>query len=101
MQTKNPIFDDIAEMMTGAAGAMASAGEEMRSVIRSRADRMVMDMDLVSREEFDLVKEMAARALSENEKLREEITTMKKATTSTSKRKKPTAPGPRKTSGVK
>ncbi len=101
MQTKNPIFDDLAEMMTGAAGAVASAGEEMRTVIRSRADRMIVDMDLVSREEFDLVKEMAARALSESDKLREEIAALKQVATSKPKAKKPAARRPRKTSGVK
>jgi len=92
MQTKNPIFDDIAEMMTGAAGAVASAGEEMRAVVRSRVDRMIADMDLVTREEFDLVKEMAAKALSENEVLREQIAALKVAPAKKPARRKTTKP---------
>jgi len=88
MQTKNPIFDDLAQIMTGAAGAVASAGEEVRGLARSRMDRLLVEMDLVSREEFELVKEMAAQALSENKALRAELKALKTAK-------------PRKSSGVK
>ncbi len=87
MQTKNPIFDDIAQIMGGAAGAMASAGEEMRSVLRSRTDQMIAEMDLVGREEFELVKEMAAKSLAENERLQEEIAALQSAAKKTSPRK--------------
>ncbi|MCF6293408.1 MAG: accessory factor UbiK family protein [Robiginitomaculum sp.] len=78
MQTKNPIFDDLAEIMTGAAGLVAGAGEEVRTVIRSRTDRLVADMDLVSREEFELVKAMVVKALAENEALRKQIAALSK-----------------------
>ncbi|MBL4616836.1 MAG: accessory factor UbiK family protein [Robiginitomaculum sp.] len=86
MQTKNPIFDDLAEIMTGAAGIVAGAGEEVRTVIRSRADRLVADMDLVSREEFELVKAMAVKALAENEALRQQIAAMNKPKKKTTKK---------------
>ena len=95
MQTKNPIFDDLAEIMTGAAGIVAGAGEEVRTVIRSRTDRLVADMDLVSREEFELVKTMAVKALAENEVLRKQIAAMNKP------KKKPTKKPTSKLGGVK
>ncbi|VAV88569.1 hypothetical protein MNBD_ALPHA06-1037 [hydrothermal vent metagenome] len=96
MQTKNPIFDDLAELMTGAAGVVASAGEEVKAVARSKMDRLVADMDLVSREEFELVKDMAAKALAENQVLRQQIAALKPA-----QAKKPKARKSTKTSGVK
>jgi len=77
MQTKNPIFDDLAQIMTGAAGAVASAGEEVRGLARSRMDRFIVEMDMVSRDEFELVKEMAVQALAENKALRAELKTLK------------------------
>ncbi len=93
MQTKNPIFDDLAEMMTGAAGVVASAGEEVRAVARSRVDRLIADMDLVSREEFELVKDMAKKALADNQMLREEIEKMKSDSSSKPAPKKTTRKG--------
>lgn len=96
MQTKNPIFDDLAEMMTGAAGVVASAGEEVKAVARSRVDRIIADMDLVSREEFELVKDMAIQARAENESLRQQI-----AALTAKSAKKPKAKKTTKTSGVK
>lgn len=98
MQTKNPIFDDLAGIMTGAAGLVAGAGEEVRTVIRSRTDRLVADMDLVSREEFELVKAMAVKALAENEALRQQIASMSKPKKKTAK--KPASKSGNKSSGV-
>jgi len=95
MQTKNPIFDDIAGVMTGAAGIMAGASEEVRTALRARTDKLIADMDLVGREEFDLVKEMAGKALLENQALREEITALKLTMQKTKKIRT------RKTGGVK
>ena len=56
MQTRNPLLNDFADLMTDAFGAAQAMGEEARAVFRARADRMIADMDLVSREEFDAVK---------------------------------------------
>ncbi len=95
MQTKNPIFDDIAGVMTGAAGIVAGAGEEVRTVLRARTERLIADMDLVSREEFDLVKEMASKAVLENQALRKEIAELKQAI------QKPKPRKTRKTSSTK
>lgn len=89
MQTKNPLFDDIAEMMTSAAGALASAGEEVRTMARSRMDRVVSDMDLVSREEFEVVRDMAVAAREEVAQLKKELAALKKAKAAPARKTKP------------
>jgi len=73
MQTQNTVFDDLAKLMTGALGMAQGVGDEARSFVRAQADRIVADMDLVSREEFDAVKDMAAAARAEAEALRDRL----------------------------
>ncbi len=61
MQTRNPILDEIAKMTTGAMGLAQAAGEEAKTAWRAQADRLVAEMDLVRRDEFDVLKaEIAA-----------------------------------------
>ncbi len=69
MQTRNPLLNDFAELMTDAFGAAQAVGEEARTAMRAQADRFIADMDLVSREEFDVVKAALATARSEIETL--------------------------------
>ena len=69
MQTENRFFDGMARLFTDAAGAAQAFRSEMESVIRSRFERLISDLDLVQREEFEAVKAMAAKARAENEKL--------------------------------
>jgi BMFP domain-containing protein YqiC len=73
MQTDNPVFDGIAKVMTEAAGAADGVRREAETVVKSQVQRLVADMDMVPREEFEAVKEMAANARQENESLRLEI----------------------------
>lgn len=68
-QTTNRIFDDLARLMTDAAGAAQGVGREMQSLMRSQAERILRDMDVVQREEFEAVKAMAEKARAENERL--------------------------------
>ena len=70
-------LDDLARLMTDAAGVAQGARREVETVMRSQAERFAQNLDLVSREEFDAVKEMAARARSENESLRTELEALK------------------------
>lgn len=70
MQTKSPAFDDIANLMTNAFGAAKGVGDEVRAAARARTDKLIADMDLVSRDEFEAVKMMASSA-------QEEITELK------------------------
>lgn len=82
MQTRNPILDEFAKLTTGAMGLAQAAGEEARTAMRAQADRVVADLDLVRRDEFDALKaEIAA--------LRAEIAALKSAAPSASGQKKP------------
>jgi BMFP domain-containing protein YqiC len=70
MQSENRIFDDLAKMINGIAGTVAGAGREAEAAMRERAKEFVGRMDFVSREEFEAVKEMAAKARAEAEALK-------------------------------
>jgi BMFP domain-containing protein YqiC len=69
MQTDNRILDGMARFFTNAAGAAQAFKSEMETMMKSRIERMIADLDFVPREEFDAVKAMAAKARTENEKL--------------------------------
>jgi BMFP domain-containing protein YqiC len=72
MQTQNPILDEIAKLTTAAMGLAQAAGDEAKAAFRSQTDRMVAELDLVRRDEYDALKaEIAA--------LRAEIDALKAA----------------------
>lgn len=73
MQSDNRILDDLARVATGALGTLQSARKDLRTLIRQQIERLLNDMDLVSRDEFETVKAMAAKARKENEALGESI----------------------------
>ena len=77
MQTQGPIFDQMAKLMTEAAGAADGVRREAETVMRSQLQRLLSDMELVTREEFEAVKEMAAIARDENEALKAELAELK------------------------
>ena len=77
MQSNNKLFDDMAKLATGAAGALHSVKGEMEQSFRAWLDRQLATMDLVTREEFDVVKDMAVAAREENEALKQEIEALK------------------------
>jgi BMFP domain-containing protein YqiC len=66
----NRIFDDFARLMTDAAGAAKGVRKEVETAFQSQAERFLNSMDVVKREEFEAVREMAARARDENEALK-------------------------------
>ena len=68
-QTSNRFFDDLSRLMTDAAGLADGAKREAQTFARSQLERVMAGMDLVSRDEFEAVREMAAKARDENEKL--------------------------------
>lgn len=68
-QTTNRVFDDIAKLMTDAAGAAQGVKREIETVMRSQGERILRDMDVVSREEFEVVKALGEKARAENERL--------------------------------
>ncbi len=73
MQTQSSVFDDLARLMTGAMGMAQGMSEEAKSFMRAQADRFVAEMDLVGRDEFEAVKQMAAEARAEAEELRARV----------------------------
>ena len=70
MQTENPIFDHLAKAMTEAAGAADGVRREAETVFKSQMQRFIADSDLVPREEFETVRDMAVKAREENEALK-------------------------------
>ncbi len=69
-QTQNRVFDEIARLFTNAAGAAQGVRQEVETLVRSQAERLVADLDLVSREDFEVVRDMARLAREENEALK-------------------------------
>jgi BMFP domain-containing protein YqiC len=78
MQTQNRIFEDIARLANGAAGLASGFREEIETLVKHRLDRLLSDMDLVTREEFDAVKEMAANARAEQDTLAKKLAALEK-----------------------
>ena len=72
-QTNNRFFDEIGRLMNDAAGAAQGVKREVDTVVRNQAERILRDLDLVKREEFDAVKDMARLAREENEALKTRI----------------------------
>ncbi len=77
-QTNNRLLDELARVMTDAAGAAQGLKREAEGVFRNRAERVLRDLDVVQREEFEAVKAMAERARSENERLEAKIVALEK-----------------------
>jgi BMFP domain-containing protein YqiC len=72
-QTSNRFFDEIGRLMNDAAGAAQGVKREVDTVVRNQAERILRDLDIVKREEFEAVKDMARLAREENEALKARI----------------------------
>lgn len=102
MQSQKRIFDDIAKVAGGALVALGSVKQEIESLVRQRMDRFMADHDLVTREEFEAVKEMASQARVEQERLSEKISKLEaKLSSSQSSKPKRKAPTRKKTAPTK
>lgn len=73
MQSENPLFADLAKLINSAAGTMAGMGREARDAARERFRQQLGGLDFVDRDEFDAVKDMAAKSREENEALKARI----------------------------
>jgi BMFP domain-containing protein YqiC len=73
MQTDNPLLDDLARVASGALGALTGMRGEIEARIRDQLERVLARMDMVTREEFDAVRAMAAKARAEQDRLLERI----------------------------
>ena len=69
MPPSNRLFDDFARLMTDAAGAAQGVRREAETVIRAQAERLIRDMDIASREELDVLRDMVATLRTQNEAL--------------------------------
>ena len=67
MQTQNPFLDDLARMAQGVVGGLSGLKHEIDTRLREQLERVLSRMDLVSREELEVVKAMAAKARDEQE----------------------------------
>ena len=97
MQSQNRIFDDFVKVMNGAAGTLAGMTREAQTAMQERMREWVGGLDMVSREEFDAVKAMAAAARDESQALRARVEVLEAALASSAAkpasrpRKKPEA----------
>ena len=73
MQTRNPLFDDLAKVANSAVGALTGVKDEVEARIRDQIAKILDGMDIPRRAEFDAVKAMAAKAREENEALKAQI----------------------------
>lgn len=73
MQTQNPFFDDLARMAGGALGALSGLKAEIEALMRQQMERFMAGVDMVPREEFEVVRDMAQKAREENEALAQRL----------------------------
>jgi BMFP domain-containing protein YqiC len=73
MQSQSRFFDDLARVASGALGTLSGVRSEVESRVREQFERLLGGMDLVSREEFEAVRAMAAKARDEQEVLHERL----------------------------
>jgi BMFP domain-containing protein YqiC len=72
-QTTSRLFDEIARLMNDATGVAQGVRREFETVLKTQAERVIRDLDLVKREEFDAVADMARLAREENEALKRRL----------------------------
>ena len=72
-QNTNRLLDEFAKLMNDVAGVAQGVRREVETAVKTQAERFVGEMDLVQREEFEAVRDMAAKARQENEALRKRI----------------------------
>ncbi|MEM5585383.1 MULTISPECIES: accessory factor UbiK family protein [unclassified Roseibium] len=77
-QGPNRLLDDFAKLMTDAAGVAQGARREVETAFKAQAERFLSDMDVVSREEHEAVKDMAVRALDKVEDLEARLAALEK-----------------------
>jgi BMFP domain-containing protein YqiC len=73
-QTTNRFFDEIARLMNDAAGVAGGVKKEVETIFQTQAERVLRNLDVVTREEFEAAKEMAAKAREENDRLAAKLT---------------------------
>jgi BMFP domain-containing protein YqiC len=72
-QTRSPLFEDLSRLLADAASVAQGVRREGETAVKTQLERLLATMNVVTREEFEAVQEMAALAREENEKLKERI----------------------------
>lgn len=90
MQTRSRILDDIARLTNGAAGVASGMRDEIEALVQQRLERVLENLDLVRREEFEAIEAVAIRAREEQEALEKRVAALEKQL-SAAPRKKPAA----------
>jgi Uncharacterized protein conserved in bacteria len=73
MQTRNRLLEDLAKVASGAASTVVGVKQEVDAIVRQRLERFASELDLVTREEFEAVREMAAEARAAQEQAEERL----------------------------
>lgn len=73
MQTSNRLFDDVAKVANSAVSTLSGMKSEIEAMVRHQIEKILVDSDLVARDEFDAVKAMAAEARLQQEKLEKRV----------------------------
>lgn len=79
MQGQNRILDDIAKLLTNAAGAAKGMSEEIETLVRQQAERVMTSLDFMPREEFDVLKAMIVKVQKENDALSQRVAALEKS----------------------
>lgn len=98
MQSQNRLFDDLARVASGAAGALAGVRTELEELIRQRLERYLADADMVPRDEFDAIKAVAVQAREAQEALEVRVAALESEIAAL---KKPARRAPRKKAAPK
>lgn len=85
-QTNNRFLDELSKLLTDAAGAAQGMRREVETLMKTQGERILREMDVVQREEFEAVKEMATKARDENEELKARIAALEAALSQTAGR---------------
>ena len=98
MQTRNRFFDDLAKVANSAAGTVAGMKDEVEQMVRHRVGNFIDGMNLVTREEFEVARAMAAKARDEQEKLEKRIVQLEAQLGAQKPKSSPKKPVAKKTS---
>jgi BMFP domain-containing protein YqiC len=93
-QTTGRLYDEFAKLMNDATGVATGMRREFETVMRNQAERILRDLDVVQREEFEAVKEMARLAREENETLKARIAALEAKVGAAPAAPVPPQPGP-------
>ena len=94
MQTRSRLLDDVARLANGAAGVASGLREEVEALVHQRLERVLADLDLVRREEFEAVEAVAIRAREEQEALEKRVAELEKKLAA--RKRKPAVKSPAK-----